>query len=126
MKMGSTCLAVLVLCGFVGSVQANICPMPGQIKQTVGEHEVEFSADGGWTGSDPSIAQAVTGLEFEAVSLKELGGGKVQVLCDYTGSGNGLRLSREGLKIKPYGDSWNSQTVPSRCEAKDPTHCQFI
>jgi len=126
MKMGSTCFALVVLCGFVGSVQANICPMTDQIKQTVGKDEVEFSADGGWTGSDPSIAQAVTGLKFEAATLKPLGGGKVQVLCDYTGSDNGIRLSREGSNIKPFGDTWNSQAVPSRCEADDPVKCQFL
>lgn len=135
MNIGSKWMVAVALCGALGCAQAGTmtCPDKNAIRQHVGKDEVLFTTDDAeWQGSDPSISETVKNVEFEAASImppkaKSDGSmGPTLVLCDYTGTHNGVRLSHESLGIvTPEGDRWNTKEPPSSCIATDPRKCGF-
>lgn len=133
MNTGSRWMVAAALCGVVGWAHADTCPDKSEIEQTEVNGEFLFTtANGEWKGSDPSILESVKDVAFEAATIfppkrkDDDSMGPTLVLCDYTGTGNGIRLSREFSGVaKLKGDRWNAKEPPSSCTDTDPSKCGF-
>ncbi|MBV6288859.1 DUF3757 domain-containing protein [Pseudomonas aegrilactucae] len=110
---------IVLLTGLLGNAYAATCPTVASIEQTPLSTGFEYSADGGWKGSnEEGLENDLKSFKFTAAAIR-----KNYVSCSYEGEGPfaGVRLSRQIEAKANDSGSWRDNI----CLQSNPAECAF-